>query len=68
MANEFILKFKEAMLKITNDKQFIKSEYLFARTDEVRQEIIDGINEGILKNEEDISLWTLKMSPVYHLL
>lgn len=68
MANEFILKFKETMLKVTNDLPRIKATYLFARTDEVRQEIIDGINSGLFKSDDDCLKHTQKMSPVYHLL
>ena len=55
-----------------NDEKFysipkdeIYAEYLFARTDEVRQEIIDGINNGTITSIDDVDDITDKMSPVY---
>ena len=66
--NEFQKIFRDTMYKITDNIQFINAEYLFARTDEVRQEIINGINNNILKSEDDVSELTKKMSPCYDIL
>lgn len=57
--------FEDALLNITDDKDEIKAEYLFARTDEVRQKIINGIAEGTIKTIDDIDEITDKMSPAY---
>lgn len=57
--------FEDALLDITNDKDEIKAEYLFARTDEVRQEIIDGIKNGSIKTMDDVGDITIKMSATY---
>lgn len=57
--------FEDAMKKIIDDDEEIKAEYLFARTDEVRQEIIDGINNGTITSIDDVDDITDKMSPVY---
>jgi len=65
---EFEQKFKNAMLNITDDINDIYAEYLFARKDEVRQEIIDGINNGTITTMDDVNEITDKMSPVYKYL
>ena len=57
--------FEDAMKKITDDDDEIKAEYLFARTKEVRQQIIDGINDGSISSIDDVDDITDKMSPVY---
>lgn len=57
--------FETALLKITDDIDDIYAEYLFARTDEVRQEIIDGIENGTITSMDDVDEITDKMSPVY---
>ena len=62
---EFEQLFKKMMLKITDDIDEIYAEYLFARTDEVRQEIIDGINNGTITSIDDVDDITDRMSPVY---
>lgn len=62
---EFEQKFKKALLSITDDIDEIYAEYLFARTDEVRQQIIDGINNGSITSIDDVDEITDKMSPVY---
>ena len=63
--NEFQKLFKETLLKITDDVDDIYAEYLAARKDEVRQEIIDKINSGEITLMEDVMKITEKMSPVY---
>ena len=65
MQSEFILNFKQSLMKITDDLFFIKAHYLAARTDETRQKIIDGINDGTINTQNDIRNITMKMSPVY---
>lgn len=57
--------FEDVLLKITDDLLVIKALYLQARKDEVRQEVIDGINAGILKSSDDVAQITKKQSPVY---
>jgi len=68
MSKNLILQFKKALNKITSEKDFIKTHYLTARNNEVRQQIIDGINNGFIKNKDDIRKITIKMSPIYHLI
>ena len=58
--------FEDALLTITDDKDEIKAEYIFARTDEVRQEIIDGIKNGSITSIDDVDDITDKMSPAYN--
>ena len=53
-------------MTITDDIDEIYAEYLFARTDEVRQQIIDGINDGSITSIDDVDDITDKMSPVYN--
>jgi len=65
---EFEQLFKNALLTITDDIDDIYAEYLFARTDEVRQQIIDGINDGSITSMDDVDEITVKMSPVYEYL
>lgn len=65
MSQKLIIQFKEALNKITDEKDFIKAHYLTARNDEIRQQIIDGINKGLIKNKDDIRKITVKMSPIY---
>lgn len=65
---EFQKEFRNTLLKISDDTDFSYAHYLSARTDEVRQEIIDGINDGTIKTEDDVAEITKKMSPVYHLI
>ena len=63
---EFEQLFKNSMLKITDDIDDIYAEYLFARTDKVRQEIIDGINDGSITTIDEVDEITDKMSPIYN--
>ena len=63
---EFEQLFKNTMLKITDDIDEIYAEYLFARTDNIRQQIIDGINNGSITSIDDVDDITDKMSPVYN--
>lgn len=65
---EFQKEFRNTLLKISNDTDFSYAHYIAAETDKVRQEIIDGINNGILKTEDDVAEVTKKLSPVYHLI
>ena len=58
-------KFREVVSKVIDDFDDIKAEFLFARTDEVRQQIIDGINDGSINNEDDINEITIQQSPVW---
>lgn len=62
---EFQILFRDTMYKITDDLMDINAEYLFARTDEIRLEIINGINTGTIKNLDDVDRITKKQSPVY---
>ena len=65
---DFQIKFRMALLKITDDIQYIYGLYLQARTDEVRQQIIDGINNGTIKTEDDVFAITIKQAKGYQLL
>lgn len=62
---EFQQEFKTALLNITDNIDFIYAHYLAARKDEVRQEIIDGINNGIIKTKNDVRVITIKQAPTY---
>lgn len=64
----FQQEFKDTLLKITDDKEYIYGFYLQARTDEIRQQIIDGIKNGTIKTEDDILAITITMSPGYEYL
>lgn len=57
--------FETSVMKITEDFDFIKAHYLAARTDNVRQQIIDGIKNGSIKTKDDIREITKKLSPAY---
>ena len=61
----FQQKFKNALLNITDNIDDIYAEYLFARVDEVRQEIIDGINNGTIQTIDDVDEITMQMTPMY---
>lgn len=63
---EFQQEFKNTLLTITDDIDEIYAEYKFARTDEVRQEIIDGIKNGSITSIDDVDDITDKMSPAYN--
>ena len=66
IGNENIKKqFYEYVSKIDNSEDFIKAHYLFARHDEVRNEIIDGIKNGVIIKKNDIRKITIKQSPGY---
>lgn len=56
--------FEDALLNITNDKDEIKAEYIFARTDEIRQKIISGIKDGSITSIDDVDEITDTMSPL----
>ncbi|MCR4880646.1 MAG: hypothetical protein K6A44_01655 [bacterium] len=58
--------FEDAVKKITDNFDFIKAHYLAARKDEVRQEIIDGINNGTIKTKNDVRAITIKQAPTYN--
>lgn len=57
--------YKKSVHTITDDILFMKASYLQARKDDVRQEIIDGINNGILKTKNDVRAITIKQAPTY---
>lgn len=65
MLTEFEQLFKNTLLTITDDIDEIYAEYLFARTDKVRQEIINGIKAGVIKNMDDVGEITCKMTPAF---
>ena len=65
---EFQQEFRTALLKITDNIDFIYAHYLASRKDEVRQEIIDGINNGSITTKNDVRAITVKMSPSYERL
>lgn len=56
--------FEDALLNITDDKDEIKAEYIFARTDEIRQKIISGIKDGSITSVDDVDEITDTMSPL----
>ena len=60
--------FRKALLQITDDIEFIYIEYLSSRTDEIRQEIIDGINNGTIKTKNDVRAITIKQAKGYQYL
>ena len=57
--------FETAVMTITEDFDFIKAHYLAARSDKIRQTIINGIKEGLIKTKDDIRDITKKLSPAY---
>ena len=65
MLTQFEQLFKDTLLTLTDDIDEIYAEYLFAKTDSVRQKIIDGIKNGSIKNMDDVGEITIKMSPIY---
>lgn len=69
IGNKEILKqYEEAIHRITDDFSFFKASYLQARKDEVRQEIIDGINNGTIKSKNDVRTITIKQAKGYQYL
>lgn len=62
---EFQQEFRTTLLKISDDIKFIYANYLMADKDEIRQEIIDGINNGTITTESDVSKITIKQSRGY---
>lgn len=57
--------FRKVASKVFNEFNDIKASYLFARTDEVRKQIIDGINDGSIKDAEAVKEITIQQSPVW---
>ena len=57
--------FYDRVAQINDNYEFIKAHYLFARKDNVREEIINGIVNGTITKENDIRKITIKQSPVY---
>lgn len=57
--------FRNTLLTITDNIEDIYAEYLFARTDKVRQEIIDGVISGKLKTMDDVSDLTFEYCPAH---
>ena len=64
--NQILSEYKNAIHKITDNLEFLKASYLQARKDEVRQEIIDGINNGTIKTKNDVRAITIKQAPTYN--
>ena len=62
---DLIIEYNKAIHKITEDLTFLKATYLQARTDNIRQKIIDGINNGTIKTESDVLNITITMAPGY---
>ncbi len=62
---DFQILFRDTLYKITDDIREINAEYLFARTDEVRQKIIDGVNSGKLKTMDDVADLTFEYCPAH---
>ena len=62
---EVLREYKKSLYKITDDILSVKASYLQARVDEVRQEIIDGINNGTIQTIDDVDEITMQMSPMY---
>lgn len=62
---EFQKEFRTALLKITDNIEFIYANYLMADKDEIRQEIIDGINNGTISTKDDVRKITIKQSRGY---
>ena len=65
---DILREYKKSIHTITDDILFMKASYLQARKDEVRQEIINGINRGAIKTKNDIRAITIKQSPIYNYL
>ena len=65
---DILREYKKSIHTITDDILFMKASYLQARKDEVRQEIINGINSGAIKTKNDIRAITIKQSPIYNYL
>lgn len=63
---EILREYKKSVHTITEDILFMKASYLQARKDDVRQEIIDGINNGTLKTKNDVRAITIKQAPTYN--
>lgn len=63
---EFQQEFKTSLLNITDNIDFIYAHYLAARKDEVRQKIIDGINNGTITSKNDIRAITIQQAPTYN--
>ena len=57
--------FKKTLLTLTEDIDEIYAQYLAARTDEVRQRIIDLIQKGKVKDMDDVAEITFALSPAY---
>lgn len=62
---EFEQLFKNTLLTLTDDIDEIYAQYLCARTDTVRRQIIDAIKNGKLKNIDDVADVTYKLSPAF---
>ncbi len=62
---DFQILFRDTMYKITDDIMEINADYLEARTDEVRQKIIDGINSGELKSGDDVAKLNFQYCPAH---
>lgn len=65
MLTEFEQIFKKTLLTLTNDTSEIYAQYLCARNDKVRQQIIDLVQQGKIKNMDDVAEVTYKLSPAY---
>jgi hypothetical protein len=57
--------FKNTLLKITDNIDEIYAQYLCARTDNIRQKIIDLVRNGKIKNMDEVAEITFKLSPAY---
>lgn len=62
---EFQKEFRTALLKISDDMKFIYANYLLADKDDVRQQIIVGINNGSITTKDDVRRITIKQSRGY---
>lgn len=60
--------YEKAIHSLTEDFNFFKASYLQARKDEVRQEIIDGINNGTITSKNDVRAITIKQAKGYQWL
>lgn len=63
---EILNQYEKAIYTLTDDFLFFKASYLQARKDDVRQEIIDGINNGAIKTKNDVRAITIKQAPTYN--
>ena len=63
---EILNQYEEAIHTLTDDFSFFKASYLQARKDDVRQGIIDGINNGTIKTKDDVRAITIKQAPTYN--